>query len=406
MIKVRNQLFLNVSFILSLLFFGIVREVEADDFYKNAALTCDEKNNIAMVRFNAGYKKIPPSAKLSTDLASKYGYLNERPIQKSCKFKDGRHIILADGMGQSLPYGWCGGDASAYFSLKIDNKYIFYKKGWNWGRCVYSYDPLLLILDNKKLISCKSNKDSKIFDLENYLIQDDDCEDISVRLTSDLPEAEESPFLVDQKVDEYKEISKDKGICSYFSQIENLKPFFGNRGFVDLAKRTYPVTREITNIGSLSKASSDINGDGKNENIYKLENRVRVFDGSFLFYFLDSEDDKSFIQCALEGKCSEKIEADFKSDNPGSQRILNFLMDANIEWPSFNIINAGKSNDFSNTSADTLFSYTYLISYKDVSYVYSELSDAQGKAPASVIMQIKPDNRVETLCTFRELPKW
>jgi len=200
----------------------------AGDIYKIGQMTCDEKNDSAMIHFGVVYNKPElPKVHLPLNLETEFGHLAVLSPVSECQFHEGREILFSYGTGQVFPYGQCGGDPSAHFSLIVDGQPIFYKKSWNNGGCSNSIDPFVLILDDQRLISCKGPENYSQAGFEKYSIAEEDCLDISERLgKTQLSTGEFMAFEWDQEVDDYHEVSKDSGVCSFLPTGKTLRKLY------------------------------------------------------------------------------------------------------------------------------------------------------------------------------------
>lgn len=360
-----------------------LNNAKADDYFMNIFLTCDQDKNIAMLRFQAGYKNF----NLPKDLQEKFGYLNDLSVQSDneCTLSDGRKIKVINFYGQAFAYGQGGGNGGAYFIFRIDSKYIFYKAYWHGRGMSYQINPAVMILDNQKLISCKGPENNLQDKFEDYQIKSEECADISNRLVDDLTGAELKKYEEDIKIQAYEPIAKDKKLCE---EIEN-------------AERLHSVPLISHRLGQIHNASDDINNDRNDERIYIFENLNNYMHGSYIVYFksdnrwnFENEEEKAFLKCMVSDQCPEAQERTYDSVN-------QFVTEVEQLWEGARVISAASIPK--EIAGAYRVRYTQIVPYKYGQDIYLYFSPTNYEIhPRAVLGKLNKDNELEIMCTYKK----
>ncbi len=242
----------------------------ADDFSRMALLKCDEDKNEFIIRFGTIYPRyedaapVTPEEELtpvSRDIQKKW---DSRPSAKNntCTLSDGKKIEVSVHSGIAFAYGVGGADPNVFFTLKVDNRPIFYKSLFYAG-----YSSL------------------GVFVLESlYYDGKDLSQGISARLTAkSLPHEEAEALRRDKRKEEL-----GKNVSQSCRDMRNLLS----------QEYSYSDIKRINSNGFASRATIDINNDGNDEYIIRIGGGPgdcgagcgnHYFDGSLILSFETKE---------------------------------------------------------------------------------------------------------------------
>ena len=363
----------------------------ADWVSKRAAMACDSAKNIAVIRFdiiwNSEDKSLVVGPILTGGLKDKYEDV-KAPYSDKCKLSDGRTLELKDRTAQAYAYGMGGGDPDALFAFLVDGKPIYYWDVWYKGYSQSLINRAIVVLDNKKLISCKPSSAESKKELKEAKIKSENCTDETSRLITGPSEDEKKKYDRDVRIKNYKVINNDPKICSYFLDSEKTADatWRARDDIFKMVERDSP-------FGILSTASLDINNDEVEEVIYRVHGYAGYFDGSYFVYFLNDKDEKSFPQCAFSGVCP------IKSSELGE---VDYIVEHISElWPSAKIISAQTIGADLKEEYRTRYTWIYPASIDGQSYFYFSPNNKY-TFPSSVVGKISSDNKYETLCTYKK----
>jgi hypothetical protein len=376
-----------------------IAPVMADEWLKTGALTCDEANNRAMARLSAGYSRAVPPVSLPETYAPHFAALNSLPVKQKCTFKDGREISLSWAEGQAFAYGQNGADASASFTLKVNDKFAYYNKVFYGGHGVYGINPSAVLLDGDKLIACSGTKDDNVTPNESYKITAQDCSDVSERLGGSLSGFEQRQLERDQEIARYKPVNLNRAVCSYFSQ-KDVRDDLETDKYDRFSFHVDGVTREFVDrapypFGYLEPLDIDVDNDGIAEAVYRLGATSHYFDGSLLVFSKDKDQEKSFLNCATKGDCP----AEFPRDKEGKSMtgdVDYFVAATEKLWPRVHLISAESLHEYA-----ARYTWLYPVTFSGKTYIYY-VPLLHDEFPSSMVAMLKPNNELETICTYKD----
>lgn len=343
----------------------------ADYFERVAGLGCDTAKNKFVIRFGLSYNDDPIEvadfAELNNQLIPNWSSLK---IQNGgeCKLANGQRVFVSVYNGQPFPYGMDGGDPDAFFTLKMNNRDIYYYKNFYAGYGSRSYIIHAIIYDAAGLRECTHSRDEKTSQ-ETPII----CVDVSKRLEGNHLMADEKEAKAkDEKREELK-----KNLSVWCRQYEAEKAY---HKIVSLAEKIY------TDVEGYQRAKIDINNDGKKDEIYRIGGYSKdcigcgghYFDGSYLVAFTESR---------------KKI-----------KNFLNFIKKRqDIEEETLNIkrLDKWKAYFISVGLSGSSIRYVYNVPFVENgrTYIYSFETNIDS-TPSAAISYMTPDNKIEILCKF------
>ena len=131
----------------------------ADTFKRVGILKCDSEGNKFIVRFGVLYND---DALDKAELADMPDSLSQEwtsiPLQEnqSCQLVDGQKISLSVKNKQAFAYGMGGGDPDATFTLKINDKNIYYQETFYNGYGAGKYSINAVSYKNHRLKECSA----------------------------------------------------------------------------------------------------------------------------------------------------------------------------------------------------------------------------------------------------------
>lgn len=355
---------------------GFSQGVRAEEPRQLAFLECNVKaNSFTVVLLNSGNEGDMIEDAINKFEAAHHEEGLKRMPNSSCVLANKHRIEISTKQGAAFPYGRGGADPDLFFTLRVDNKavfynYIFYKGyGSDEGQIVTTVNYV-----NGTLKACGSAFNG--------------CADVSNRLNGNA--------LTDE---EKAERSKD----NYARSLNrNLSPFCkGIRHNLEIlsfdghAERTrFPIVflaydKAVYIAGkNVSKGIIDLNNDGHEDIVYRVGGFSgdcagcgnHFFDGSFLILSSETAAEKEGIQALLANK-------EFKPDDtisgpvspiPGLQSLM-----------------------ISGGHAGSSPRYVYNLPFKqgNKTYIYSFESN-YAKVPTGSVNLLTPDNKLETICLY------
>jgi hypothetical protein len=373
-----------------------IGQAYADEWWKRGALTCDESDNLAMVRLSAGYNDDPIPQMQLPSVYSKYAKLNSLSVKEMCTLKDGRRLSLSYETGQAFAYGMGRGDPPAYFTFRVDDKNVYYKKIFYGGYGSFSIDPLVLVLDGSKLISCKGPENSWLSSVEDFKISPDNCKNVSDRLSGNLKGEEFSAFTRDQEIHAYEVLNRDPEICAYFRDQRNIKEAtWGNRdkNFEFFDKKTLSKDVEF---GLISKTKMDVDNDGKKETVYRIHGYAGYFDGSYFLYFDDKKDEDGFLECISSVKCPEGLSGRYLRQN------VEYITDnVSTLWPSAHAISARSLEPSIAGEYRVTYTWIYPVHFNGKTYFYFDPINNE-TMPTAIIATLQSPGKLQEVCTYKD----
>lgn len=358
----------------------------ADTFKRVGILKCDSESNRFTVRFgvlhNDDALDKAELADMPDDLSQEWTSI---PFQEnqSCQLVDGQKVLLSVKNKQAFAYGMGGGDPDATFTLKINDKNIYYHETFYNGYGAGKYSINAVSYKDHQLKECSAynvaiekclsqgKRRGCVFNTEkNKTIE---CGDVSKRLTGDALSNEESKELEKEN----EKISLQDSLSPFCKEMRVQVPSNGNEAYEYLGR--------ILD-GHLSAMSIDINNDGKIDKVFRVGGSsgdcascgTHYFDGSYLMAFTDSQEKVSDLLSYMKEK-------GYEIDKEPNIKYLP-------EWGAY-FISLGL--------ADSSARYVYNIpfAFKGKNYIYAFETNRE-KTPSSSISKITKDHRVETVCKF------
>lgn len=329
----------------------------ADEYHRVAVLGCDIQHNQFVIRFGGFANDTPlKDAEFLPVTPSIANMWKKTELKKEgeCTLENGKKILLSKKNGQVFPYGMGGADPDAFFTLKIDDKNIYYNADFYIGYGTGDYVLNAVVYADEKLQECVP--DTK--DTDAVV-----CKDVSARLEGkDFSESEKKHI-------EYNKQRK-------FLQ-ERLSPFCRS---IDASKwenlkyiNEYPVLD-----GMLSEGEIDINNDGKKDKLYSISNDKHYFDGNYLIIFPEKQEKiPEFLKSIKQDHYSLE-------EQPGIKALP--------QWDAY-VISIGS------THSSTRYINNRPFFYKGINYIYSSETN-ESQIPASTISELTKDNKIKILCEF------
>lgn len=349
-----------INYTIIFLLFSIYPSLAHADYWARiAVLACNEQNNQFAVRFGVISNenpidkiKLEPTSKAIED-AWKHMSIK---LNGTCALLNKQKILISNKSAQSFPYGMGGADPDVFFSLKINDKYIFYNRIFYEGYSIEKYDLQAIMYDGKNLI-----------------------EDVSSRLVSEYPlsKEENKEYLSDQVAKDHKKQLEDN-LSNFCKEI---KPILTKE-----AKYSEP---ESIPDGFLSNLEMDINNDGKIDKIYRIGGGnsdcgvgcgTHSFDGSFLIIFSKGlEKIQNFLQTIHRGEYAVDDKQSIK------------------EIPEWNALFVSQSLSGNSSS----YIYNTPITYNGKNYI-STFEVSEKAVPRRSVGELTKDNKLITLCKYPE----
>ncbi|PZP53747.1 MAG: hypothetical protein DI586_10700 [Micavibrio aeruginosavorus] len=332
-----------IIFILSLF---IHSSAFADEAHQEAFVVCDAESNSFLVRFGLRWNEDTTD---KTELAKAPSELNKFWSSKlpsdACEL-NGKRIEVSTFLGPAFPYGMGGGDAPAFFKLRIDDGDVYYAKTFYRGRGTGEYPVAAVYFKDKKLLECPAS------------VSISDCKDVTARLTqAKYSEDELIAFARDRKR------AQLEGNLSSFCQ-----------AFPKAQKMFNSVTRLPNGGGFYSKYSVDLDNDGKPDEVILVGDTTGYFDGSYLMLFKDPKKIPAFLE-----KPEIEIEAQGKAE---------FSKELNAYFVSI-----GQSDSSSR------YVYNEPVIYNDKTYIVATESNPD-RVPSQVVGEMRADHTLNILCQF------
>lgn len=353
-----------LRFIVTLISFGIFfihgTAARADEFHRQAILACSTDSNEFVIRFGFLWNDDPIESAEFTKVAplietrwNKFPHAAITEGKSKCTLPDGKHIHLSDGTGQAYAYGAGGANPSAYFTLMIDNKPIYYKKIYFQG-----YGSELFNI-------------SGILYSEGHILED--VTSLRFADQNNLPNEEKEELRHDERRQYYRDHLSD----------------FCKKMLTEKIEPEYSEVERVPN-GFLSFMDIDLNNDGKVDKVYRIGGSSvdcvscgsHYFDGSFLFAFTNGTNKLNAFLRDIKKKeyeAPEKLYANTKQIE---------------EWDALYI-----SKKFLLKSPR--YVYNYPVSYQGKNYIYS-FSVSENAVPRRTISELIANNTLFPICAYAD----
>ena len=355
---------------------GFSQGARAEESRQLAFLECNVKaNSFTVVLLNSGNEGDMIEDAINKFEAAHHEEGLKRMPDSSCVLANNHHIEISTKQGALFPYGRGGADPDLFFTLRVDNRavfynYIFYKGyGNDEGQIVTTVNYA-----NGALKACGSAFNG--------------CADVSNRLNGNALTDEEK---AERSKDNYAR-SLNRNLSPFCKGIRHNLEVRASSGhakrsafpiaFFDFDKAIYVGENNV------SKGALDLNNDGHQDLVYRVGSPFgdcvscgnHYFDGSFLILSNETAAEKEGIQALLANK-------EFKPDDtisgpvspiPGLQSLM-----------------------ISGGHAGSSPRYVYNLPFKqgNKTYIYSFESNYTNVPSASVNL-LTPDNKLETICLY------
>lgn len=273
-----------------------------------------------------------------------------------CSLSNGERVALSFRAGQAFPYGAGGADPDGFFTLSINDHYIYYDFKHYSGHGEERPHISSIKYENGRLEA--TGKDGVI--------------DQTERLTSNhLTQQEIDSFWHDRRKESYRssvpEYCKDMDFNALLKTVEFTpldRSQLGASGF------------------NLSSASTDMDNDGQNETVYLLSQQTHYFYGAVLVsFFANSEAEQKFIMPHTQ----EKLDFDQIGISP---------MDG-LGAYSIALSNGTFTPRYQFNRPFRLNGKTYVVSW----------AHNRNDLPAATVSIINHDKSVSIMCNYPDIPQ-
>ncbi len=361
----------------------------ADTFQRVGVLKCDAQNNSFIVRFGVLFnddtlEKVELSD-TTADVLQDWQLMTIAP-QSRCKLADGQTISLALKNGQAFAHGAGGGDPDAAFTLKINEKTIYFRKPFYDGYGAGRYALHSLTYKQHTLSECSTHSaetkeclargSRRMFCVtQDKKAKNVTCTNASARLQGNTLSKEE----VSEQEKEEKRIKFKNNLSPFCKDVRRHLRIHrnGNAAYKYLGK---------TPSGHLSALDIDINNDGKIDKVFRIGGGSsdciscgnHSFDGSYLVLFTKNPEAAApFLDLIKSPEYTINTETDIH-DNPQSEA---HFISLGLAGSSVNYV------------------YNMPFSYKDRNYIYTFETNVE-KIPSASISEMTPSDQIKTVCTF------